>query len=452
MSIVYYNIDVPTCKCLPFFERVMNTMTQQVTNTQIFIDSSFVTGTTASSPYTLAPVFQRNGIDSYLRVSGASPSIDSSTAGYFSTMRMFAGIPNSSTSGNPVTNTYNIPVFEMRGGHSGATAPQIVASPGRQGFYLFFASQVAGNTEPGALTSFVDYNPSTVNYQPVITGNSVPVIAIGHAPSSGFTINTVDIPAPGNKTINLIATRSFINMQTDGPAGVQMRSANAAPSASSGLLTLSVPGAPGSTRYFTSFITGGTPVGSISSPTGSTTAYNTSSDYRLKKNVTPIENGLDIIGALRPRSWEWKNGNEPGIGFIAHELQEDLPNAPALGIVNGKKDGVLKRGKLRYTAGEFEGQFKVERWLEEEDGVEVEKTADVIVEEPDQDKVEEYRHQDLLWVEDVELVQPEYQGVDSSFLIAPLVSAVKQLSDFANTMEERMSQLESRISSLEANA
>lgn len=451
MSIVYYNIDVPTCKCLPFFERVMNTMTQQVSNTQLFIDTSFAVGTTPSSPFTITPQFQRNGIDSYLRIAPSSPAAPGVVAGYASALKVFTGIPDRSTSGNPVTNTYNIPVFEMRGGLSGPVPANIIASPSRQGFFFYFASQVAGNTQPGGLSTFADYVPSTTNYQPVTTGNSQPIIAIGHAPASGFTINTVDIPTPGNKSLSLIATQSSIFMQTNGPGGVQIRSANASPSVSQGLLTISAVGAPGAARYYTSFITGGTTTGSIST-TGTTTAYNTSSDHRLKKNVSPIENGLDIIGALRPRTWEWKNGNEPGIGFIAHELQEDLPNAPAMGIVTGKKDGVIKRGKLRYTAGEFEGQFKVDRWIEREDDVEVEKTAEVIVEEPDQDKVEEYRHQDLIWVEDVELVQPEYQSIDSSHLIAPLVSAVKQLSDFANTMEERMSQLESRISSLEANA
>jgi hypothetical protein len=69
--------------------------------------------------------------------------------------------------------------------------------------------------------------------------------------------------------------------------------------------------------------------------TTSGTTYNTVSDYRLKENVTPLENGLDRVLQLKPSKFNWiETGNESE-GFIAHELQEYFPDA-----VTGEKDGV----------------------------------------------------------------------------------------------------------------
>jgi hypothetical protein len=69
--------------------------------------------------------------------------------------------------------------------------------------------------------------------------------------------------------------------------------------------------------------------------TTSGTSYNTISDYRLKENITPLENGLDRVLQLKPSKFNWiETGNESE-GFIAHELQEYFPDA-----VTGEKDAV----------------------------------------------------------------------------------------------------------------
>ena len=79
-------------------------------------------------------------------------------------------------------------------------------------------------------------------------------------------------------------------------------------------------------------------VGSIST-NGSTTTFSTSSDYRLKENVTPMTTGLAIISALKPVTYNWVNDKSPGEGFIAHELQAIIPHA-----VTGDKDAVNEDG------------------------------------------------------------------------------------------------------------
>lgn len=75
-------------------------------------------------------------------------------------------------------------------------------------------------------------------------------------------------------------------------------------------------------------------VGNISTD-GSTTAYNTTSDYRLKANWHPIVDATEQLMALRPYEGEFQAS--PGQRqhyLLAHEAQEIVPWA-----VQGKKDG-----------------------------------------------------------------------------------------------------------------
>jgi len=75
-------------------------------------------------------------------------------------------------------------------------------------------------------------------------------------------------------------------------------------------------------------------VGAITSST-STTSYNTTSDYRLKENIAPMTGALTKVSLLKPVTYKWKIDGSNGQGFIAHELQEVIPDA-----VVGSKDAV----------------------------------------------------------------------------------------------------------------
>jgi hypothetical protein len=110
-------------------------------------------------------------------------------------------------------------------------------------------------------------------------------------------------------------------------------------------------------------------VGSIS-VSGSATTYNTSSDYRLKEDVSPMTGALDKVALLKPVTYKWKVDGSDGQGFIAHELQEVVPEC-----VSGKKDGVDAEGN------------------------------------------------------------PEYQGVDTSFLVATLTAAIQELKARIEVLE-----------------
>ncbi len=79
---------------------------------------------------------------------------------------------------------------------------------------------------------------------------------------------------------------------------------------------------------------------------GATSAvlYNTSSDYRLKENPTPLTGALERVAALKPVQWVWKDcDGAVGEGFIAHEVQKVIPSA-----VTGEKDAVDADGKPQY--------------------------------------------------------------------------------------------------------
>jgi hypothetical protein len=82
-----------------------------------------------------------------------------------------------------------------------------------------------------------------------------------------------------------------------------------------------------------------TTVGSITSTGNNATQYNTSSDYRLKENVAPIQNGLTRLQQLNPVQFDWKNSGETSEGFIAHEVQEIFSDA-----VTGEKDAEEMQG------------------------------------------------------------------------------------------------------------
>jgi len=61
--------------------------------------------------------------------------------------------------------------------------------------------------------------------------------------------------------------------------------------------------------------------------TGNVTAFGTiPSDARLKEDVRPIEDALDIVKQLRGVSFVMKNTKKASLGLIAQEVQEVLPS------------------------------------------------------------------------------------------------------------------------------
>ena len=150
----------------------------------------------------------------------------------------------------------------------------------------------------------------------------------------------------------------------------------------------------------------GTTVGNIT-VTGSATSYNTSSDYRLKENITPIQGAADIVKMMRPCTYTFKSDGSWADGFIAHEMQELHPQA-----VTGSKDAMKDE--------EYEASPAVEATLDA-DGVELTPAEDAV-----------------MGTRSV----PDYQGVDYSKLTPILTAAFQEALIKIDDLEARLTALE----------
>jgi len=119
---------------------------------------------------------------------------------------------------------------------------------------------------------------------------------------------------------------------------------------------------------------------------GTATSYLTSSDYRLKENIEPLENGVDKLKALKPVSFDWKADGVRVDGFIAHEAQEVIPEA-----VSGQKDATRLED------------------VKNEDGEPTGETISV----------------------------PDYQGIDQSKIVPVLVSALQEALNRIEALEAK---------------
>jgi hypothetical protein len=87
-------------------------------------------------------------------------------------------------------------------------------------------------------------------------------------------------------------------------------------------------------------------VGSITVTT-SATAFNTSSDYRLKTDFKDY-NGLNLINSIKTYDYAWVIDNTRAYGVKAHELAEVIPNA-----VFGEKDEINDDGSVKSQAVDY---------------------------------------------------------------------------------------------------
>jgi hypothetical protein len=129
--------------------------------------------------------------------------------------------------------------------------------------------------------------------------------------------------------------------------------------------------------FFTRFSLAATQIGSISQSGTTAVAYTTSSDYRLKHDIQPMTGALAKVQQLKPVTYKWNADDSQSQGFIAHELQEVVPEC-----VTGEKDAVDAEGN------------------------------------------------------------PQYQGIDTSFLVATLTAAIQEQQAIITALTARVEALE----------
>ena len=96
-------------------------------------------------------------------------------------------------------------------------------------------------------------------------------------------------------------------------------------------------------QYAIVFVRNGVVRGSIQT-TNTATSYNTSSDYRLKENVTDITGATERLKQLNPVRFNFIADADTTVdGFLAHEVQDVVPEA-----ITGTKDAVDDDGNPEY--------------------------------------------------------------------------------------------------------
>jgi len=134
-------------------------------------------------------------------------------------------------------------------------------------------------------------------------------------------------------------------------------------------------------------------VGTIQT-SGSSTSYNTSSDYRLKTDAQPMTGATDRLKQLNPVNFEWIADGTRVDGFLAHEAQAVVPEA-----VTGAKDAMRDE------------EYEVTPAVLDDDG-------NVVTEA-------------VMGTRSV----PDYQGIDQSKLVPLLVATIKELEARITALE-----------------
>ena len=181
----------------------------------------------------------------------------------------------------------------------------------------------------------------SVSMQTYVDANFCVTGTITNNPYIIITNNTerMRIDSSGNLLVG--TTSSSLGASVNGFAVLGTTSfAQSAPSANANCV-LYKPASAAQTAFIF-FNTNNTFIASITQNGNSAVAYNTTSDYRLKNDVTPMENALAKVALLKPVNWKWKVDGSHGEGFIAHELSEVIPYA-----VTGEKDAVNEDGSIK---------------------------------------------------------------------------------------------------------
>ena len=147
----------------------------------------------------------------------------------------------------------------------------------------------------------------------------------------GNSTEHMRIDSSGNVLVSCTATMDF---GASDAAGVVIEASDSIAASRSGNATLWLKRF-GSDGAIVNFYKSTSAVGSIS-VNGSATAYNTSSDYRLKENVDYTWDATTRLKQLKPARFNFKVDADTTVdGFLAHEAQAVVPEC-----VTGTKDEV----------------------------------------------------------------------------------------------------------------
>ena len=294
---------------------------------------------------------------------------DSSTTGAYTSLEFWARNANSNiniayiASPSISTNDTGTLTFGRRTGDSTSAESMRIDSSGNLGI---------GTTSP--------------SYRLHVVSSAAVVSRLGSSGGSGAFLNFIDsgasptvapsVGAIGNNLVFMGDGSSTERARIDSSGNLLVGTTSNLASyrtclvASNNVLATSVSSTLASSQV--TFINPNGNVGSVVT-TGSATAFNTSSDYRLKNTIAPMTGALAKVALLKPCTYKWNADGSDGEGFIAHELAEVVPQC-----VTGEKDAVDAEGK------------------------------------------------------------PQYQGIDTSFLVATLTAAIQEQQAIIESLKARL--------------
>jgi hypothetical protein len=289
-----------------------------------------------------------NVANSFVRIQGRSSSsdirfwINASEAGRFdSSGRLLVG--TSSSSGQDAT--LQVVSSECAQFHRGSTSSgagtlsfsksrntsygsfTIVQAEDRLGSIAFRGDDGTDYvTRAAEITAFVDGTPGS---------NDMPGRLVFSTTADGAADTTEGLRIDASQVVWLSnAFLSAANFATTGKTRISNGSGT-----NTGAVGMESYASSTATRHHISFSNPNGVVGSISTNT-SATAYNTSSDYRLKENVVDLDNAIDRLRQLPVRRFNFIADPDTLVdGFLAHEVQDIVPEA-----ITGEKDAVDDEG------------------------------------------------------------------------------------------------------------
>ena len=162
---------------------------------------------------------------------------------------------------------------------------------------------------------------------------------------------------------------------------------------------------------------------------GSSTSYNTSSDYRLKENVTDVTDGITRVKQLSPKRFNFISDADTTVdGFLAHETATVVPEA-----VTGAKDAMRDE---EYQVSAATGDIYTPATEEAEEVIHSSN-----VEQPETLEEGQFWRETTAAVMDTRSV-PDYQGIDQSKLVPLLTAALQEAIAKIEDLETRVAALE----------
>jgi len=189
----------------------------------------------------------------------------------------------------------------------------LLRNHGGQAYQNLAGTQFYWNTSNGSGESEIVYGNLGTSYLRFLHNNA------------GSFSEAMRIDSSGNLLVGTASPNTTANLYAEGSSSNAFAFAADKDVSSAGAAAFSRPDDGLVVSFYRAWAGGG--VGSIT-VTSTTTAYNTSSDQRLKDNIVDAPSASDDIDAIQVRSFDWKvDGSHQKYGMVAQELVTVAPEA-----------------------------------------------------------------------------------------------------------------------------